>query len=834
MRRPYHGSSLKQRIILMGATLLISGCASPLFQSASPTKKEGVTVSETTDQLPQASQISSIDALETNQGIRISLGSDGPLDYKLFRLDSPPRLLLTFPKTRMGASIQPKTLDFKSVTGLFPMENGKNGSRLEITLSTPLNYDIHARKDGLDLSILSKQSPEDQVKTHIEDIRVLQNSDGTHVHLVGSGFFPKAEPFRLNDPPRLVIDYFGLIGPSTSLQRSVTSPEIKAVHLASGAEKTRLIIHLTDQKVLYRIDPDKEIPIIHFSHETTTPSQTMDGIRANNGQQEISNNESQHGPHVKTVHFSREDLNGILKIKLNIDDVIMSTLRQEKQLTLTLKNTTLSEGLSQRLDVQAFGGPVKTVDTYEKGDHTRISMMLSHPGDQHEIIQQGSTILVRIKPVPVDEAKNPLAYTGKKVSMDFKNIDIQNALRMLAEVHKLNILLSDTVAGTITMRLVRVPWNQALDMVLEAKGLGKVLQGNVLRVAPLEEIQAMAKARLETQKSNQQLEPILTEMIAVSFASADGIRTLLMDGDQEKGTRLLSKSGNVSIDPRTNTLIVKDVASNLAEIRKMVKKLDKAIPQVLIEARIVEVQRGDNMDFGINWGFNFKDAANSSLGISNSASNAYTTQQNVTETYERRPRMTDADLPLNVNLMGNAVSNLGFHLGSISPLLDLDIEIGAMESSGKAKTISSPRVLTTDNKSASINQGVSQPYPVQTDNGIGYEYKDATLGLQVTPHVTANGYITLDVTATNNSLGTALPGSPPPVNTKELQTQALVKNGQTIVLGGIFQNSQSDGQSGIPELSKLPFVGWLFKNQSNRSSQSELLIFITPHIINPT
>lgn len=508
-----------------------------------------------------------------------------------------------------------------------------------------------------------------------------------------------------------------------------------------------------------------------------------------------------------------------------------------------MKETTLSHQLShrgaagKRLDVRAFGAPVHTIDIDTEGQDARIVVTLNDAADQHEIMQQGETILLRVTPAEIQAGTGKKGvYSGEKISMDFKDIDIQNALRLLAELNGLNILTSDSVQGTLTMRLVDVPWDQALDMILEAKGLGKVLQGNVLRIAPLAEIQRMAEARLRAQESNQQLEPITTEMIPVSFASASDIRTLLMEGDQEKGTRLLSQSGSVSIDQRTNTLIVKDMVSHQAQIRRMVAALDKPIPQVLIEARIVEVRRDSAFNLGINWGFNYKNSPSSSLGISSTADNAYQVQQHATTQDARRPRMSGENLPLNVNLMPQDVAGqLGIHLGSLSPLMDLDIELGALESDGKAKTISSPRVLTTDNQPASISQGSRQPYPTQAEGGgTTYDFIDAFLSLRVTPHVTANGFITLEVHATNNALGASLSTAPPPISTKEVQTQALVKNGQTIVLGGIFQNNHTDGQTGIPKLSNMPYLGWLFKNKTMSDSQSELLIFITPHIVNPT
>jgi type IV pilus assembly protein PilQ len=297
--------------------------------------------------------------------------------------------------------------------------------------------------------------------------------------------------------------------------------------------------------------------------------------------------------------------------------------------------------------------------------------------------------------------------------------------------------------------------------------------------------------------------------------------------------------GTVSVDQRTNTLIVKDMAANLAKIRAMVAKLDKPIPQVLIEARIVEIGRDSVFGLGINWGFNYKRETGANMGISNTAANAYLVQQNPTiQNAGQRALMTGGTDPnFNIRTMPPGVaSNLGIHLGSLSPLLDLDIELGALESNGKAKTISSPRVLTANNKEANISQGVRQPYQSESrSGGVTYQYIDAALSLKVTPHVTASGSITLEVSAKNNSIrGAIAPGAPPAIDTREVETQALVKDGQTIVLGGILQNRQTENQTGIPELKDVPLLGWLFKNKATTSNQLELLVFITPRIVDHT
>ena len=804
-------------VLVLSGTLSLSSCLLAPSKTASPL---------TESVAKKATRLLKMEAKQSAQGIVIALAADGALSYDLTKLDDPPRLLLTFPELRLEPTIQPILLNFPEVTGLFPAEEGEKGSRLEVVLRQTEHYTLLERADGLDLTIPSNGEksvvPEEGAN---ESLRLSHDAEGTQIHLLGSAFLSEPQSFRVENPPRLILDFKvenSSFSPKQTVQKfPQTSPELKEVYVAYGAGKARVVMELADATVMFSVHKVEGRPVVYLSH-------------SGNQNKELT------VPQVEAVGFSRDGNDSLLTLQMNTAAVVLDSQTEGEGLIVTLLGTRLADSLSyhkeggKRMDVRAFGGPVNTVDIYREGEDTQIMVSMTGAANQHDILQQGNTILLRIKPAETQGTEGAKsAYAGEKISMDFKDIDIQNALRLLAEMHHLNILTSDSVNGTLTMRLVEVPWDQALDMILEAKGLGKVLQGNVLRVAPLQEIQSMAEARLKAQKSNQQLEAITTEMLPVSFAKASEIRTLLMEGDQDKGTRLLSQSGSVSIDQRTNTLIVKDMVSNQILIREMVGKLDKPIPQVLIEARIVEVQRDSSMSLGINWGFNYKGGPDSHLGISSTALNAYQVQQDVTGTQGRRPLMSSDALPMNVNLMPVATTGrLGAHLGSISPLVDLDIELGALESGGKAKTISSPRVLTTDNQAASIRQGTRQPYLTQAEGGgTTYEYIEAALSLNVTPHVTANGFITLEVVATNNSPGT---GSPPPINTKEVQTQALVKNGQTIVLGGIFQNTQTDSQAGIPELSKIPYFGWLFKNKATSTIQTELLIFITPRIVNPS
>lgn len=784
------------------------------FSNAPPAGADGAVPAAP---LPQAKRLTRIEAVDTGQGSQVIIQGDGQIGYQLYELDKPPRLLMVFPKQSLDPAIQPRTLSLSTLTGLFPTERPEGGSKLEIVLKSPLEHQVSERPDGLEVTVFSGQQQGSGEKPVVKDVQVMSGEEGTRIHLLGSGELPDPQIFRLSNPARLVVDLFGAAGQIKRQDMKLNSPELSGIEIGNAPDKTRLIIALSDPAVTFRQTREHGLPVILLSH----------GSSREGGK-----------PAVRNLEFSRDGEQALIKVELGRTDIPMESQQDGADLVIDLVGTSLPEHLRRRMDVSAFGGPVTAVDAYPHEGKTRLVVRMSGPNNLHDLVQMGNRLLIKVKP-PEAADTGRTTYTGERITLDFQDISVQNAIKLIAEVSDLNIITSDTVTGTLTMRLVDVPWDQALDLILESRALGKIKQGNVLRVAPLTELQSMAQARLQTEQSSQQLEPLRTELIPVSFADVAQLRTLLTDGDAQLGSRILTIRGTVAVDPRTTTLIIKDTVSNLARIKEMIQRLDKPIPQVLIEARIVEVDRVSQQALGINWGVNYRRSSdNPKFGISSTVANAYTTQQAVLAATNPQPRMTGAVAPMNVNLKPTgSVGQVGFHLGSISPLLDLDVELGALETFGKAKVISSPRVLTTNNQGATIQQGINQPYPTESSSGgTTYSYITATLMLNVTPQVTPNNFITLTVQASNNSLGTAPTGSaaPPPINTKQVSTRVLIKNGETIVLGGIYQNSTNEDRTGVPGLSEIPLFGWLFKNYSVRSTQTELLIFITPRIVEPS
>ncbi|HAT49744.1 MAG: type IV pilus secretin PilQ [Nitrospirae bacterium] len=806
---PVHPGRACLRILLIGLSLVLGLFSHP------------VTAQTPLEASADPAIIQRIESSPTRRGLEFAIVGDRPLHYKIFNLSDPPKLLLVIPHARLSPLVQPMLVETADVAGIFPSLDNHGAVHMEIALKKNLSHDIVAEGNRLLVTVISQTpvTPENQQPQAPQALRLdvaIENMQ-TRIQLQGNGPGPIPKVYALYDPPRIVMDLTGYQGPEVSRTEKINSAEVESAELVAGADKSRLIITMKSPTIRHELVTQQGLPGLVFSQ----PDHVVHASPAGQTQ-------------VETVNFERDGESAVVRIATSLRETGLEVNRTDADLRLTIANITLPRTLIRRMDVTQFASPVSTIDTYPKGHDAHMVIRLTSPAHLHEIVETPREILVRVRPmqkVDVNNGENKFDYTGKKISMDFKDINIHNALKLIADVSQLNIILSDSVTGTLTMRLVEVPWDQALDLILSAKGLGKEVQGNVVRIAPMAEIQTTAEAKRKAIDSQQQLEPFVTELIPVSFANAEDIVALLQEGkssDKDKrSTRILSEGGAISLDARTSTLIIKDVAANIASIRELIAKLDKPTSQVLIEARIVEINRSVNKDLGIVWGASYKPSAASSIGISDSSVNAlevYNASGAGATLTTAQPAMVNLGLP-------SATGRIGLHLGTLSPLLDLDIELSALEGVGKAKTISSPRVLTMDNQAASIRQGEKVPYNAESSSGgTTTEFVEAALTLSVTPHVTPNGFIALKVNVTNNSIGGS--GSPPPINSREVATQALVRNNETIVLGGIFTKSQNSRSDSVPGLSDLPIIGnMLFKNNRDGMTQSELLIFITPRII---
>jgi type IV pilus assembly protein PilQ len=482
------------------------------------------------------------------------------------------------------------------------------------------------------------------------------------------------------------------------------------------------------------------------------------------------------------------------------------------KIVLDFYRTELPQELERRLDVIDFATPVKTIDTYTKGSN--VHMVITPMGEYDYIAYQSDNqFTIEVKALTREEVeekkKDEFGFSGERLSLNFQDIEVRSVLQLIADFTGFNIVVSDTVGGSLTLRLKNVPWDQALDIILKTKGLGMRQTGNVMLIAPSEEIAAREKLELESQKQIEELEPLYSEFIQINYAKASAIAGLLKSSD----TTLLSERGKVTTDERTNTLLVQDTAAKLADIRKLVATLDIPVRQVLIESRIVVANNDFSRDLGVQFGMSKNSTFDSGDKFYDISGNQGT-------------RDFLVDLPV------ASTSGIGLALGKVDGSFLLDLELTAMEAEGHGEVISNPRVLTSNQKAAYIETGTEVPYQESTSSGAtSTAFKKAVLSLQVTPQITPDDRIFLDLVVNKDSVGEETSDGIPTIDTNEIGTQVLVDNGETLVLGGVYEQENRKTVNRVPFFGELPLVDWMFKSTINTNNKAELLIFVTPKIV---
>ena len=492
-----------------------------------------------------------------------------------------------------------------------------------------------------------------------------------------------------------------------------------------------------------------------------------------------------------------------------------------KTLSLILPRTKLADEQLFKLDVVDFATPVNGIETFQDEEQTRVEFSLQ---DKITFRHQKSTnslsieIEKRMKDAPVDDQKNNFA--GEPISLDFQDVPVRQVLQIIAQVNGFNLVTTDTVTGNVTISLSGVPWDQALDMILKIKGLDKRLEGNILLIAPTEELTARETQQLQSKQQVAELAPLVSTNVQINYAKAQDIATIL------KGTEnsILTPRGSVAVDERTNTLLLRDTQTSINEAKSLVDALDIPIKQVLIESRMVTVRDNASESLGVQWGLS--DTVNNGA-VSGSLTGADSIASGVV------PSITDR---LNVALpVSNPAGRIGIQIARLLDGTIIDLELSALESENKGEVIASPRITVANQHEAYIEQGTEIPYVQATSSGAtSVEFKKAVLSLKVTPHITPDNRIIMDLVVTQDTRGDTVStstGDAVAIDTQEINTQVLVENGETIVLGGIFQQSTSNDVRKVPLLGDLPFVGYLFKNTSEVLEKRELLIFVTPKIL---
>ncbi|NQY88544.1 MAG: type IV pilus secretin PilQ family protein [Colwellia sp.] len=524
--------------------------------------------------------------------------------------------------------------------------------------------------------------------------------------------------------------------------------------------------------------------------------------------------------HVESLDF-RLGENNSAEILVYLKDSMVAVDVNDKlgKINVEFHNTQIIEDLLYKLDVTDFGTIVSGLETFKEGRNARLVIdvdtlfTFSHEQTDNLFIL---TVKEKVKKAPgyLGDSED---FTGRKISLNFQDIPVRTVLQIIADYNEFNLITSDTVTGNITLRLDGVPWDQALDIILKVKGLDKRMQGNILMVAPSDELAAREAKNLQAQRQVEELALLYTEYVQINYAKASEFADLIKNED----TSILSARGSVSVDERTNTLLIRDTAKSIEDIKRMVNILDIPVRQVIIEARMVTVKDNINEELGIRWGITDTDgqyATSGSLDGANSANAGLV------------PTLADR---LNVNLpVTSPAGALAFQVARLADGTILDLELSAMEKENKGEIIASPRITTANQKEAYIEQGVEIPYQEASSSGAtATQFKKAVLSLTVTPHITPDNKIILDLVITQDTVSDVQSGQAPAIDTQRIGTQVLVNNGETIVLGGIYQQAIISTVSKVPILGDIPYLGWLFRNTSQFNEKKELLIFVTPRIV---
>jgi type IV pilus assembly protein PilQ len=672
----------------------------------------------------------------------------------------------------------------------------------------------------------------------IETIEAIQTGAGTIVRIQlreASAAVPPS--FSVANPARIAID---LAQTSNGLGRNlvdIQQGDLRSVNVVQAQGRSRIVLNLS-RAVTHAVSVDGKVITVALGSSAETASFRPVAAPAAAPAAAAA---AAAGPRsLRGVDFRRgSDGEGRVVVDLTDPGTSVDVRKQGSQIVVDFLNTSLPEALRRRIDVSDFGTPVSVVNTVQQGANVRMTIEPRGLWEQNAY-QTDTRFVVEIKPVKEDPTRliqgGRQGYQGERLSLNFQNVDVRSLLQVIADFTNLNIITSDSVQGQITLRLKDVPWDQALDIILQSRGLDMRKNGNVLIVAPREEIATKEKLELESRNQISELEPIRAESFVVNYAKADDVRRLISDDKQ----RLLSKRGSAVVDPRTNQLFVQDTAARLEDVRRLLQKIDVPVQQVLIEARIVEADDTFSQNLGVRFGvarLTNNAAYGGGTGVTTGGSSSGSSNPG-TGFGPSAGNFTGVGVSSinSVNLPAAAIG--GFQTGtfaltlvnsSLSTLLNL--EVSALQADGRGKIVSSPRVITADKVKATIEQGTEIPYQQATSSGAtSVSFKKAVLKLEVTPQITPEGAVFLDVKVNKDSRGQDT-ASGPAINTKNVQTQVLVENGGTVVLGGIYEQEEQTTITKVPFLGDLPVVGYLFKNRKMINDRKELMIFITPRVV---
>jgi type IV pilus assembly protein PilQ len=637
--------------------------------------------------------------------------------------------------------------------------------------------------------------------------------------------------FTTDQPARIALDFAGTSNKLKQRNFQVGIGNIQSIISAATNDRTRVVLNLT-QTTEYSTEVSGNQMTL-----TLVGSNQLDNVE-NNAQLSPTNNASLTdstigiAKGITNIDF-RRGKNGEGRIIVNMTNSSISTdvWRENNTVYVEFVSSQLPKELQRRMEVEDFATPISHIDTTQEG--ANIRMVITSDGDFEHLTYQ-TDLIYTIEFAPISKAakeqkkRDKFGFTGEKLSLNFQDIEARSVLQLLADFTGLNLVVSDSVTGNLTLRLKNVPWDQAMDIILKTKGLAQRRSGNVILIAPTDEIAAREKLELESRKQVEDLERLRTEFIKVNYAKAKEMADLL----NQKDNSILSVRGSVSVDVRTNTLLVKDINSSLTSVRRLLAELDIPVRQVLIESRVVVANDDFSKELGARFGVTSTDA-NPTPGTSATTSGSL-------------PGVTDAENGglfnlggggLNTNLPAqNAAGTFALALAKLPLGTLLELELSAAQIEGRGEVVSSPRVITSDSHTARIEQGVEIPFFSVSDGQATLSFRKAVLSLEVTPQITPDDRVLMDLEVHRDTQGSLVTFgtaniSAPTIDTRQVQSQLLVDNGQTVVLGGIYETTQSNSVTKVPLLGDIPILGRLFRTTRNVDNRSELLIFVTPKIL---
>lgn len=640
--------------------------------------------------------------------------------------------------------------------------------------------------------------------------------------------------FSITSPARIALDFADTGNAIGKTTQDIGLGDVRNVNVVQAGERSRLVFNLT-QPLNYAtaVDGNTVVVTINGAGGLATPVNLT-------GTPVASSSAPVGKPALRDIDF-RRGANGEGRVVVDLpgNQIAVDVRQQGKSVVVDFARASLPEVLRRRLDVTDFGTPVQSITTTRQGDNVR--MVIEPKGLwEHSAYQSDSQLVIDVKPIKEDPnklAQGTRGYRGERLSLNFQNVEVRAVLQVIADFTGLNIITSDTVNGNLTLRLKDVPWDQALDIVMQAKGLDMRKNGTVLWIAPKDELLTKEKLELEQRAHIAELEPLRTETFQLNYQKAESFKEIF-GIESGSGRSILSKRGSAVVDPRTNQLFVTDIPTKLEEIRKLVQKTDIPSRQVLIEARIVEADDKFSRNLGAKLAFGFRgtpggnifETAGHQTGTVAAAGGAAAAAPGLNSPALATVNGNPVNLPANP-INGNTPGSLALTLFNSAATRFIGLELSALEADGKGKIISSPRVVTADQLKALIEQGTELPYQQATSSGAtSIAFRKANLKLEVTPQITPDGNVILDVDVSKDSVGVETRAGFA-IDTKHVKTQVLVDNGGTVVIGGIFQQTERNQVHKVPLFGDIPVLGHLFKTTGVTNDKTELLIFLTPKIV---